>query len=263
MRNRDTMILNLPPVTVVVRGAVVPDDAAYAENAVTRTIEGADRPVDGSRVRITGYAGGGDPPFAVAQINLKVGARLVRAQASAPTATDAVDRAVDSLRQRLNRLCRHLAAEEAGAITFTAHEWTPPAPAGAVAFAGPPGGLLRCKPYPLAVQSIDAAAITMDLRDYPFHLFIEAGTETECVIHRGGPTGYRLRRVAATVESIETAVPLTVWPQPAPSLRVADAVRLLNAAPAQRFLFFAHPFTDSGAVIYRRFDGRLVLMGPG
>ena len=263
MRNGHTPILSLPPVTVFVRGAVVADEATYAENAVVRTITDVDRPVEGLRVRITRYVGRCDPPFAVAQVNVHVGDRLVRTQAGAPAVTGAIDLAADGLRRRLTRLCRHLAAEEAGAVTFTAQEWIPPAPVGLPSCAARSRGLVRCKPYPLAVQSIDAAAFTMDLRDYPFHLFTEAGTDTDCLIDRGGPTGYRLRRTVAVTESVQTAVPLTVWPRSAPWMRVADAVRLLNAAPAQPYVFFADPLTRRGAVVYRRYDGHLVLMASG
>ena len=118
----------------------------------------------------------------------------MRAQVAASTTRDAVDRAVDGLSQRLDRLCRHLTATEAGATTFTPDEWdmAPPAtPAGLVGAGSRPDRVTRRKTCALAVQRSDLAAFTMDMRDYRFYLFADEEGRP-CVVYRGGLSGYRL-----------------------------------------------------------------------
>lgn len=107
--------------------------------------------------------------------------------------------------------------------------------------------------------SPDAAARTMDAMDFDIHLFTDPATETDAVVYRVGPTGYRLARTAAAGPPTCPAVPLTLHPCGAPELTEGQAVERLSAADLP-FLFFAQPGTHRGRVLYRRFDGRLGLI---
>ena len=255
---------NRSSAAVAVRGAVTPDEAEHVRDAVGPEIAAIGHPVEQARVRLTRYAGRDLPMQVVAQVNVLVADRMVRSQLAAPTADEAIDGAAAGLRWRLNRLGRRLAAEQSGDVGLGHVGWRPvflPAPAGLLISRNRPRKLVRSKSCRLAVQDPDAAAFTMELRDYPFHLFADDTTGAESVLYRGGPTGYRLLRTVAGPDPAST-VPLSVRGWPAPVLPVARAVETLNSAPARSFLFFTDPATGRGRVLYRRYDGDLAMLSP-
>ncbi|MFC7528452.1 sigma 54 modulation/S30EA ribosomal C-terminal domain-containing protein [Actinoplanes sp. GCM10030250] len=256
---------NRSSAAVAVRGAVTRDEAEHVRDAVGPEISAVGHPVEQARVRLTRYGGRDLPMFVVAQVNVVVADRMVRSQLSAPSAAEAIDGAAAGLRWRLHRLGRRLAAERSGDIGLGPAGWRPvllPSPVGLLNGRTRPCKLVRSKSCRLAVQDVDAAAFTMELRDYPFHLFSDDATGAESVLYRGGPTGYRLLRTVAGPELSGTAVPLTVHTWPAPVLLPAQAVESLNASPARSFVFFTDPAIGRGRVLYRRYDGDLALLSP-
>ncbi|MEU4422569.1 sigma 54 modulation/S30EA ribosomal C-terminal domain-containing protein [Actinoplanes sp. NPDC024001] len=256
---------NRSSAAVAVRGAVTPDEAEHVRDAVGPEISAIGHPVEQARVRLTRYAGRDLPMLVVAQVNVVVADRMVRAQLGAPSAAEAIDGAAAGLRWRLNRLGRRLAAERSGDVGLGHGGWRPvylPTPAGLLITRNRPRKLVRSKSCRLAVQDPDAAAFTMELRDYPFHLFADDTTGAESLLYRGGPTGYRLLRTVVGPEPAGSTVPLSVRAWPAPVLRVAKAVETLNSAPARSFVFFTDPSTGRGRVLYRRYDGDFALLSP-
>ncbi|SDT82155.1 Sigma 54 modulation/S30EA ribosomal protein C terminus [Streptomyces sp. TLI_053] len=119
--------------------------------------------------------------------------------------------------------------------------------------------IVRHKRPQLVWCSPDAAARTMDAMDYDIHLFTDPATETDAVVYRVGPTGYRLARTVAAGPPTRPAVPLTLSPCGAPELSEEQAVERLTAAELPH-LFFAQPGSGRGRVLYRRFDGGLGLI---
>ncbi|MBG0565120.1 sigma 54 modulation/S30EA ribosomal C-terminal domain-containing protein [Actinoplanes aureus] len=256
---------NRSSAAVAVRGAVTVDEAEHVLEVVGPEIAAIGHPVEQARVRLTRYAGRHLPMQVVAQVNVVVADRMVRSQLAAPTADEAIDGAAAGLRWRLNRLGRRLAAELSGDVGLVPGGWRPvylPAPAGLLIARTRPRKLVRSKSCRLAVQDPDTAAFTMELRDYPFHLFADDVTGAESLLYRGGPTGYRLLRTVAGPEPVGTTVPLSVRAWPAPVLPVARAVESLNSTPARSFVFFSDPGTGCGRVLYRRYDGDLGLLSP-
>ncbi|GAA0804786.1 sigma 54 modulation/S30EA ribosomal C-terminal domain-containing protein [Spirilliplanes yamanashiensis] len=227
--------LAVAPDAVIVRGRVSSGEMSYAEWAVAGLPAGGEPPARDTIVRISGYAG--RPPFVVAQIRVVAGGVLVRSQVAASTATDAVDRAVAGMRARLDRLRRGAP----GGTRPPLRACGPP-PELVAASAGP-ARLVRIKECRLAVRPPAAAAFTMDLRDYPFHLFTEAATRRDGVVHTDGGTGYRVL-------------------EEGPALDVPAAVDALGSAPGRPFLFFTDPATGRGRVLYRRYDGNVALIRP-
>lgn len=122
------------------------------------------------------------------------------------------------------------------------------------------GKLVRTKECELAVCTPDEAAVTMDLRDYDAHLFVDADSGQDSVLSRVGPTGYRLTRLNGLAPPRNGVVaPLTIDVHPVPTLTVADAMtRLHDTAMAYRFFRCAD--TDRGAVLHRRYDGNFTLL---
>ncbi|MGW4894051.1 sigma 54 modulation/S30EA ribosomal C-terminal domain-containing protein [Kitasatospora sp. NPDC004240] len=119
--------------------------------------------------------------------------------------------------------------------------------------------IVRRKCAHLVWCSPDSAARTMDAMDYDIHLFTDPATETDAVVYRVGPTGYRLARTRAAAPPSQTSVPMTLSPCGAPELTEPQAIERLVAAELP-FLFFAPPGDGRGQVLYRRFDGRLGLI---
>ncbi|WP_405366009.1 sigma 54 modulation/S30EA ribosomal C-terminal domain-containing protein [Kitasatospora sp. NBC_00039] len=264
-------------VTVQVREGMSGGVAGDARARIAAVVSGADALVEAPRVRV-GPVGG---VAVLAQVNAEVDGRPIRVQEAAADLGEALDRLADGLRGRI-------AAVTSG--------WTPrPWPhrmrgrglLGAVAAQGAPRGgrslvrvgagpvgadpcteiphgaraerIVRRKPAALVWCSPDAAARTMDAMDFDIHLFTDPATETDAVVYRVGPTGYRLARTVAAAPPTGPAVPLTVSPCGAPELTEDQAVARLSGADLP-FLFFAQPGTRRGRVLYRRYDGGLGLI---
>ncbi|MFJ6619712.1 sigma 54 modulation/S30EA ribosomal C-terminal domain-containing protein [Kitasatospora sp. NPDC091335] len=218
---------------------------ARARVAAAAAAPGVGTLVEALRIRLAAVAGG-----VLAQVNAEVDGRRVRVQAAAAGPGDSLDRVSEALRGRIR------------AVTGA---WAPrPWPGHrAAAPAGPAGEteltVVRRKEPSLVWCSPEAAARTMDAMDYDIHLFTDPATETDAVVYRVGPTGYRLARTVAAGPAGRRTSPITLSPYGAPRLTEAQAVGRLAAAELP-FLFFAHPASGRGRVLYRRFDGGLGLI---
>jgi ribosome-associated translation inhibitor RaiA len=252
---------------IVIHGDIPADARAEAVRKIKALSRYAHEPVLHARVRLTRA---GDPAVAravIAQVNLDVNGRMVRAQVAARSAHEAIDLVQDQLRRRLERLARHWEARRGGVPAAEPHEWRHgqepahrpdhfPRPA-------EQRQLVRHKAYEPKRATPDEAAFDMDLMDYDFHLFTDAGSGRDAVIYRAGPTGYRIAYVGGPPDTpmAPSALPITVSPRPASSLRLADAVNQLNGT-GRPFLFFADLDTGRGRLLYRRYDGHYGLITP-
>jgi ribosome-associated translation inhibitor RaiA len=254
-------------VETVVRGDV-PAAARIDAERMVRTLAGvAHEPVLHARVRLTRA---GDPARdrpVIAQVNVDVNGRLVRAQVAGHTAHEAIDLVHDRARRRLERLARQWEARRGGMPSPPPHEWRHgQEPAHRPEYFPRPAEdrqVVRHKAYELANATPDEAAFDMDLMDYDFHLFTDAESGRDAVIYRAGPTGYRVAFVGGPPDgwATPTAVPITVSPRPAPLLSVFEAMNLLNGS-GRPFLFFADVATGRGWALYRRYDGHYGLITP-
>ncbi|GAA1403052.1 dormancy-associated translation inhibitor [Kitasatospora putterlickiae] len=270
-------------VTVRVCEGISRGFAADARARIAAVVGGADALVESLRVRVgtigatgspgaTGSLGGADEAGVLTQVNAEVDGRRIRVQEAAADLGEALDRLAEGLRARMN------------AVTsgWTPRPWprrtrallTADAPGAAVAGTAVAGSAVARSelPYPAGPQRVvrrkraqlvwcspDAAARTMDAMDYDIHLFTDPATETDAVVYRVGPTGYRLARTVAAGPPTRPAVPLTLSPCGAPELTEDQAVDRLNGAELP-YLFFAQPGSGRGRVLYRRFDGGLGLI---
>lgn len=252
------------PVQVQVVGDNTPDIADYAERRLREVFEDTGLPVLHARIRITRHANPARERPVVAQANLDVNGRLVRAQLRATTAREAVDGLRDRLRRRLQRVLQR--------STVTRADWVQPA--GTEEQEGRPEDdlvslpsekqeIVRRKTVTPLRYSLDDAAAYMEDMDYDFHLFIEAGSGQESVLYRSDPTGYRLAQVNPQPQSGLEAhtLPVTVSDHPAPRLSEREAADRMGVW-AQPFLFFRNKDNDRGEVLYRRHDGHYGLITP-
>ncbi|WNG88734.1 HPF/RaiA family ribosome-associated protein [Mycobacterium sp. ITM-2016-00317] len=258
--------MNRPPgvdVDVTTHGEF-PGADEYVQAKIGGLARLARRPIIRARVRLTRHQ---DPAVAqpvIAQANLDVGGRQVRAQVTADSAREAVDALESRLRRRLEHLTEHWDARKGhGAAPPWRHDDKPGRGPQVATGAGPEPRIVRRKSYAMAPCTLDEAVTEMELLDYDFHLFTESGSGTAAVVYRDGPAGYRAALVAPSVA--DALAPhqgrVTVSTQPLPCLREQDALERL-ALLDRPFLFFVDAAQGRVGVLYRRYDGDYGLITP-
>jgi ribosome-associated translation inhibitor RaiA len=244
----------------------IPGIEDYVQEKIGGLSRLAHQPVLHARVRVSRHA---DPAVArpvVAQANLDVNGRLVRAQVQGETAQEAIDRLEARLRHQLERVAEHWEAKQRNSSEVGAHEWRhqsePTHRPGY--FPRPPDQrrIIRRKSFTLGTRTVDEAVQEMELLDYDFHLFTEKGTRQASVLYRTEPTGYHLAQVNPAPEELAPyELLLTISPQPAPCLTVARAKERLSLLGLP-FLFFIDVAQGRAAVLYHRYDGHYGLIYP-
>lgn len=244
-----------------------PDAEDYARAKIGELGRLAHEPVLHANVRLSEH---GDPAVArrvIAQANLDVNGRLVRAQVEGVTAREAIDRLAARLRRGLERAAEHWEAKRGGVPRIAPHEWRHESePAHRPSYFPRPESerrIMRHKSYSLPARTVDEAALEMELLDYDFHLFTEKGTKQDSLLYREGPTEYRLAQVNPDLadELAPFDMPLTISAQPAPRLTVDEAIERIGLLGLP-FLFFVDTARDRGSVLYHRYDGHYGLITP-
>lgn len=245
----------------------LPDDEEYARAKIGELGRLTHEPVLHAHVRLSEH---GDPAVArrvIAQANLDVNGRLVRAQVEGTTAREAIDRLEARLRRGLERAAEHWEAKRGGVPQNAPHEWRHQSePAHRPNYYPRPESerrIMRHKSYSLPACTVDEAAREMELLDYDFHLFTEQATNQDSVLYRSGPAEYRLAQVnPEPVDKLAPFdIPLTVSPQPAPRITVDQAIERIGLLGLP-FLFFVDTARDRGGVLYHRYDGHYGLITP-
>lgn len=244
-----------------------PEAAEYARAKIGELGRYTSRPVLRARVKLSRHRDPAVPRPVVAQANLDVDGRLVRAQVQAETGGEAVDLLAARLRRRLERIAEHWEARRGGLPSASSHEWRHDSePTHRPNYFPRPADerrVIRRKSFTMAPCTLDEAAREMELFDYDFHLFTEQGTGTAAVLYRNGATGYRLALVApALADQLSPyELPVTISRQPVPCLteeEASDRLGLLGWA----FLFFIDAAQGRAGVLYHRYDGHYGLIAP-
>ena len=245
----------------------LPGAAEYARRKIGGLGRLTHRPVLYARVKLTAHRDPAVERPVLAQANLDVDGRLVRAQVQGVTAREAIDQLEARLRQRLERVAEHWEVPRAGQAVNDPHEWRhdsqPTHRPGYFPRLADERRVIRRKSFTLAPCTVDEAAVEMDLLDYDFHLFTEKGTGFASVLYRAGPTGYRLAQVMAVSSDQLTPfeLPLTISPQPIPCLTLAQATDRIDLLGLP-FLFFIDAAEGRASVLYHRYDGHYGLITP-
>jgi hypothetical protein len=256
---------NETPVDVQVTEDETPDIAEYAEQRVRELFEESRVPVLHARIRISRLGNPARARPVVAQANLDVGGRMVRAQFRAGTAHEAVDLLRDRLRRRLRSALQRPGDTAAfGTWRDTGEEPEVRQPEAVPLQAGD-REIVRQKTVTLLRQELPDAAALLEDMGYDFHLFAEAGTGRDSVLYRSGSGGFRLAQLDPRPDApplqLPQGVPVTLSDQGAARLSVGEAVERMSVWP-QPFLFFQNSENDRGSVLYLRFDGRYGLISP-
>lgn len=253
-------------VQVEARGPMAPDSTEYARDKVLTLLGQVREPVLFARVRLTRMTNPAIERPAIAQANLDVNGRPVRAHVAADSMPEAVNLLQDRLAARLARLDEHWEARRGGVPVAAPHEWRHGSePTHRPDYFPRPAAerqIVRHKSFSLSRETPDEAAFEMESMDYDFHLFTDAESGEDSVIYRAEPTGYRLAQVNPG-QGVRgpVAVPLTVSKLPAPRLSVSEATDRLDVTGFP-FVFFADEATGRGNVLYHRYDGHYGLITP-
>ncbi|WP_245562525.1 sigma 54 modulation/S30EA ribosomal C-terminal domain-containing protein [Nocardia araoensis] len=232
------------------RGEVSATDVTRAVRAITRVLRRHHLDVP-ARVRL------GAPPDpeapTVVQVDVHHRDAVTRVQVTGPRGF-----AVTFAAERLDRRLARLAAGQT-------RTWPDPARP-PLAGAGAPRPIVRSKRCVLSTCTPAEAVAVLDAMDYDAHLFVDAETGEDAVVH-WAEAGVRLIRQRATcppIRSTETAggaPPIVVDADPAVCLDPAEAANVL-CRKGLPFLFCTDPGNGRGGLLYRRHDGDLAIVVP-
>jgi len=247
------------------QGAVPEDAMDLAVLRVRAVLRLAAEPVLFARVKLTMAADPAVERPAIAQANIDLNGRPVRAQSAAATMRDAIEKLSDKLRIQLERAARNWARLRGSQPVAEPGEWRHDSvPAQRLPYFPRPmeeRGVVRHKSYGLARMTPDEAAADMELLDYDFHLFTELSTSQDSVVYRTGH-GYRVAQMHPKADRLGLMdSDMSVSELPAPKLDVTEAETRLEAF-GQPFLFFVNTRSGRGNLIYHRYDGDYGLITP-
>jgi hypothetical protein len=225
----------------------------------------AHEPVLFARVKLTMAADAAVARPAVAQANIDLNGRPIRAQAAGGTMRDAIDLMTGKLKFQLQRAERNWAGIRGTQPTSEPGEWRHQSvPTERLPYFPRPAeerSVVRHKSYGLPRLTPDEAIADLELLDYDFHLFTERSTGEDSVVYRTDD-GYRIAQAHLTSSPMgPAAAAITVSPVPAPTLDIGAAEARLEAL-GQPFIFFVDAQTGRGNIVYHRYDGDYGLITP-
>jgi hypothetical protein len=235
----------------------------YAETKVRSLVRYAHEPLLQARVRLTVHADPAVTRPVVAQGNLDLNGRPVRVQVAAATAREAVDALHDVLRRRLSRMTRDWSGLRGGRAMDEVQRWRRasgsalrpeyvPRPAG-------DREVVRRKTFAPPPSTVEEAAFEMEVMDFDFYLFTEAGSGQHSVLHQAGDRLLMAQVHPEPDRVTPGSVPVEISPRPAPQLSQAEAERRLELS-GQPFLFFVDPERCQACLLYHRYDGHYGLL---
>src|SRR5690606_19084054 len=200
----------------------------------------------------------------LAQANIHLKGRMVRAQVAGHTGYEAIDRLRERLQERLRRFAMGWEARRGSMPSDDPHEWRrTEEPSEPLPFFPRPieeREIVRHKSFSPRRISPAEAVREMEQFDYNFHLFTDEQTSLDAVVYRMG-SEYLLQRVAERPETAIDIAPIRLNVKPAPRLTLDEARDRLELAGLP-FVFFVEPGTGRGAVLYHRYDGHYGLITP-
>jgi ribosome-associated translation inhibitor RaiA len=248
--------------TVVVRGDVPDLMIAYARDKLLVVLARTSMPVLAAELRLDHHADPARERPNHVEMTIDLDGVVVRVQRSAPTMSEAIDRAESRLRRRVE------AATERPQARRLRHRdeqsWHhDDRPTERPLFYPRPADereVVRRKTFALRPESIEEALFDLETLDHDFFLFVHDETNAEAVVYRVGD-GYGLMQRAPTPEAIkQVEIPLDVGPGPV-TTTVENALIVLDDGDLP-FEFFVDDTSGRGMVVYRRYDGHYGLILP-
>lgn len=250
---------------VVVRGDVADRHVDAAVAKLRAACATAPRPILFARLLLAMEP---DPALerpALAKASVDVSGRIIRAHVACPTMDEAVDQLDDRIRHSLHSLSerRQDAARQSGLPS--PGEWRH----GDLPAHRPPyyprpveeRRLVRTKSLSIGRISPEEAAFEMRLLDHDFHLYTDAATGSDCLIHRTEDGGHALVSPDPEVGRGPAGEPPELPISDAPRMELADALSTLDVSGAP-FVAFVDSERGRLHVAYLRYDGHHGLLEP-
>ncbi|MEE1786696.1 HPF/RaiA family ribosome-associated protein [Streptomyces sp. SP17BM10] len=243
-------------VEITTRGAVSSAAPDYARAKVRAVLGRIHEPVLAVRVKLTQEAHHAIVRPSVAQAVVDLDGRPVRAHVAAATMQEAVDLLQDRLLARLDRARQRHHPISHGVRVGPGREDHRPQHV-----PRPPQErrIVRRKSYGLRRESPLTAVLDLEAMDHAFHLFTDAATGFDAVVHRDEHDG--THRIASAGVLAAPVPGLGVSTDAVPELTVAQAADRLGLTGAP-FVFFTDTATGRGNVLYHRYDGHYGLITP-
>ncbi|HZC69812.1 MAG TPA: HPF/RaiA family ribosome-associated protein [Jatrophihabitans sp.] len=262
-----TTSTSAPYVQLQTQGTVPAADVTYLHAKVAVVLRQAHEPVLFVRAKLAVLPDPAVTRPAIAQVNVDLNGRVLRAQAAQPTLREAIDDVQDRLHERLQRTARNWPAIRGGRPLPEQQEWRHTS----VPAVRPPHfplpdderEIVRHKSFGLRRMTVDEAAFDMESLGYQFHLFTEAGTGLDSVLYLvDDDPAYRLSQLVPRPDEVTAGAEwASVSMRRPPTLRVEQAVERLNLS-GWPFVFFQDAATKRGFVLYHRYDGNYGLITP-
>ncbi|WP_245568465.1 sigma 54 modulation/S30EA ribosomal C-terminal domain-containing protein [Nocardia concava] len=242
------------------------DTTEYLREKVGRALEHLPGPLVSARVRLTRHSDRITAKPVIAQANVSLSGRTVRVQVAAASEREAADLLEARLKSRLERLARHWEAVRGGRPTDATPEWrhgaTPRERLPYFPRAAEEREVVRRKSFALAAETCDEAAFDMELQDYEFQLFTEAGSGIDSVLYRRAHGALRLAQLAPLPDAVTRgAAEISFSPLPSPELDLPGAIERLELTHWP-FVFFRDRDSGRGSILYHRYDGHYGLITP-
>ncbi|NYD43430.1 ribosome hibernation promotion factor [Nocardioides panaciterrulae] len=252
-------------IEVTARGEVDARMRAYAEEKVGVALAVARDPIMRAHV-VLGLRH--DPAVkvpATAEATVDVGGTVLRAQAAAPSMTEAIDELESRLRRRLTQLQDRTRTRHRWTGVEAEHEWRHgDVPRRPVAWYPRPAEsreLMRRKTFAAEPLTVDEAAYDMESLDHDFFLYTDNESGEPALVRRLPEGGYAVQGGAGPEAVAKSAAEVVLEPPP-PRL-TDDEARARLDSDSEAFVFYLDAGSGQGRVLYRRYDGHYGLIVTG
>lgn len=237
---------------------------AEAESMMERLADAAPRPILYAKVKVSGSAERDPTQRFLVQGTIDVSGTVLRAQAAASNAGEALRTVEDRLQRRLNRLTEQRRDFSKRPPSTPPGTWR----SGDLRERRPdffdrPAEermVVRRKTFSPADQiPVSDALFDLEVLDYRFYLFIDDADQKPTVVYEEDDrTG--IRKVDGSMPDADTLpIEMIVNETPAPRFTVSEGVDSLNVSGTP-FLFFLDTDRNRASVLYRRYDGHYGLI---
>jgi hypothetical protein len=246
------------PVEVAATHGRVPHDMlARAEQVLREVSRLSPAPVLHGRVGIEHDEDPAVERRVIAKAGLNVNGRWVRAHVAAPQFDEALDLLQARLRRGLEILSERRLARRMGTGAPAPGSWRHgDMPTARPSYYPRPAAereLVRRTSYAIVGQTLQEAAIDLELLDHDWILFVETSTGQDAVLARAAHD-YRLIVAGDRDPDISGSILTVERGGPVATMTLADAIQALELS-GEPFLFFVDADTGRGSVVYLRYDG--------
>ena len=245
-------------------GTVPTTTRTEAEGVMERLADAAPRPVLYAKVKVSNSTERDPDQSFVVQGTMDVSGSVLRAQAAASTAGEALKTVEDRLQRRVNRLAEQRRHSSKRPPSTPPGTWR----SGDLRERRPdyfdrPAEqrmVVRRKTFSPADQiPVSDALFDLEVMDYRFYLFIDEADQKPTIVYEEDD-GTGIRKVDGAVPDEDTLpIDMLVNETPAPRFTVSEAVDSLNVSGTP-FLFFLDTERSRASVLYRRYDGHYGLI---